>query len=381
MDQQLTSLQVQPVAGRRALRQFIQLPWSIYTHDPSWVPPLLMERRQFLSPQNPYFAHARYQFWIAYRGAEPVGRISAQIDQLHLQQYHDATGFFGMLEARDDPEIFGVLMNTAETWLREQGMQRVRGPFNLSINQEMGLLVDGFDTPPVIMMGHAFPYYSTRIEEQGYIKAKDTLAYVINSSEFKLSRSMQAIIKRAEKHVHVRPLRKSHFDEDTQIVREIFEDAWSQNWGFIPFTAEEFRHLCRDMNLLVPPDFVQIAEFDGVPAAMMVLFPNINEIIQDLNGRLLPLGWLKLLWRLKVRFPETARIPLMGVRKEFQKSRLGAALALMVVKATQDPALRRGIKRTELSWILEDNVGMRSILDGVGAKVYKRYRIYTKELV
>jgi hypothetical protein len=380
MVQQLTSLQVQPVAGRRALRQFIELPWSIYTHDPSWVPPLLMERRQFLSPRNPYFAHARYRSWIAYHGAEPVGRISAQIDQLHLQQYQDATGFFGMLEARDDPEIFGVLMNTAETWLREQGMQQIRGPFNLSINQEMGLLVDGFDTPPVIMMGHALPYYSTRIEEQGYTKAKDTLAYIVNS-DFKMSPAMQAIIKRAEKHVHVRHLRKSHFDEDTQIVRDIFEDAWSQNWGFIPFTAEEFRHLARDMKLLVPPDFVSIAEVNGVPAAMMVVFPNINEIIRDLNGRLLPLGWLKLLWRLKVRFPKTARIPLMGVRKEFQKSRLGAALALMVIKALQASAIRRGIQQNELSWILEDNVGMRSILDGIGAKAYKRYRIYTKDLV
>jgi hypothetical protein len=381
MVQQIKALQVQPVAGRRALRQFIHLPWSIYTHDPAWVPPLLMERRQFLSQRNPYFAHARYRSWIAYRGAEPVGRISAQIDQLHLQQYQDATGFFGMLEARDDPEIFGVLMNAAETWLREQGMQQVQGPFNLSINQEMGLLVDGFDTPPVIMMGHAFPYYGTRIEEQGYTKAKDTLAYLIDSNEFKLSRSMQAIIKRAEKHVRIRSLRKSHFDEDAQIIREIFDDAWSQNWGFIPFTAEEFGHLCKDMKLLVPTDFVAIAEVNGVPAAMMVVFPNINEIIRDLNGRLLPLGWLKLLWRLKVRFPETARVPLMGVRKEFQKSRLGAALALMVVKALQAPALRRGIKRTELSWILEDNMGMRSILDGVGAKACKRYRIYTKELV
>jgi len=379
--QALTSLHVKPVSGKKALRQFIRLPWSIYRNDPAWVPPLLIERRQFLSPASPYFAHARYRSWIAFRGAEPVGRISAQIDELHLQEYQDATGFFGMFEARDDPEIFGVLMNTAETWLREQGMQQVRGPFNLSINQEMGLLVDGFDTPPVIMMGHAFPYYGTRVEEQGYTKAKDTLAYLINTGDFKLSRAMQAIIKRAEKHVRVRQLRKSQFDEDTQIVREIFEDAWSQNWGFIPFTTEEFRHVCKDMKLLVPPDLVQIAEVDGEPAAMMVVFPNVNEAIRDLNGRLLPLGWLKLLWRLKVAYPETARVPLMGVRKKYQKSLLGAALALMIIKAGQGPALRRGIKQTELSWILEDNQGMRSILEGIGAKVYKRYRIYSKKLV
>jgi hypothetical protein len=380
MDQQSSAIQVQPVDSRRALRRFINVPWLVYAEDPQWVPPLRIERRQFLSPRNPYFAHARYRFWIAYRGSEAVGRISAQIDRLHLQQYNDATGFFGMLEALDDPEIFGILTETAETWLREQGMQRVRGPFNLSINQETGLLVDGFDTPPAIMMGHAFPYYAARIEELGYVKAKDTLAYLVKTHELKLSRSMQAVMKRAEKHVQVRPLRKSQFDEDAQAIREIYEDAWSKNWGFLPFTTEEFRHLCQDMKLLVPSDFVAIAEVDGVPAAVMVVFPNINEIIRDLNGRLLPLGWLKLLWRLKVRFPRSARVPLMGVRKEFQKSRLGAALALMVIEAIRPPAIRRGVELTELSWILEDNLGMRSILDGIGAKAYKRYRIYAKDL-
>ena len=380
MNKPHTSLSVKPVAGKKDLRQFIHLPWSIYCNDPAWVPPLLIERRQFLSPANPYFAHARYHSWIACRGDEPVGRISAQIDQLHLERYQDDTGFFGMLEARDDPAIFRALMNTAEAWLRDQGMRRVQGPFNLSINQELGLLVDGFDTPPMIMMGHAHPYYATRIEEQDYVKAKDLLAYIVNS-DFQFAPVMQAVMKRAEPQVHLRSLNRSQLSRDLNIVRDIFEDAWSQNWGFIPFTKEEFDHVGRDLKQLVPDEFVRIAEVDGEPAAMMVVFPNINEAIRDLNGRLLPLGWLKLLWRLKVSFPKTARVPLMGVRKKFQKSRLGAALALMVVAATRDPALRRGIEQTELSWILEDNLGMRSILDGIGATVYKRYRIYKKELV
>ena len=377
--QQGTSVQVKPVENRRALQRFIQVPWSIYSDDPHWIPPLLIERRQFLSPGNPYFEHARHKLWIAYRGDDPVGRISAQIDQLHLERYGDDTGFFGMLEAPDDPDIFNALMSRAETWLRNRGMNRVRGPLNLSINQECGLLVDGFDAPPVLMMGHARPYYGSRIEEQGYAKAMDMLAYCVNA-DFKMTRAMHRIMKWASRRVRIRPLQKSRLAQDLQLVRDIFEDAWSQNWGFIPFTAGEFHHLGRDLRQLVPPDFVQIAEVDGIPAAMMVVFPNINEIIRDLNGRLLPFGWLKLLWRLKIKFPKTARVPLMGVRREYQKSRLAAALALMVIKACQVSALRRGIKEVELSWILEDNVGMRTILDGIGGRVYKRYRVYDKPL-
>ena len=375
-----SAVQIKPVEGRSALRQFIQVPWSIYRDDPQWIPPLLMERRQFLSPSNPYFEHARYRSWIAYRGADPVGRISAQIDQLHLERYGDDTGFFGMLEAPDDPEIFSALMTRAETWLRDQGMTRVRGPFNLSINQECGLLVDGFDTPPVLMMGHARPYYGPRVEELGYTKAMDMLAYWVNA-DFEMTRAMHRIMEWASRRVQIRQLQKSRLAEDLQLVRDIFEDAWSQNWGFIPFTAEEFRHLGRDLKQLVPPDFVHIAEVDGVPAAMIVVFPNINEIIRDLNGRLLPFGWLKLLWRLKIKFPNTARVPLMGVRREYQKSRLGAALALMLIQAVQVHALGRGIKEVELSWILEDNEGMRTILEGIGGRVYKRYRMYDKPLV
>lgn len=374
------SVQIIPVEGRSSLGQFIQVPWSIYHDDPHWVPPLLIERRQFLSPSNPYFEHARYKSWIAYRGADPVGRISAQIDQLHLERYRDDTGFFGMLEAHDDPEIFSALMTQAETWLRNQGMTRVRGPFNLSINQECGLLVDGFETPPVLMMGHARPYYGYRVEEQGYSKAMDLLAYYVNA-DFEMTRAMHRIMNWASRRVRIRQLQKSRLAQDLKLVRDIFEDAWSRNWGFIPFTAEEFHHLGRDLKQLVPPDFVQIAEVDGVPAAMIVVFPNINEIIRDLNGRLLPFGWLKLLWRLKIKFPKTARVPLMGVRREYQKSRLGAALALMVIQAVQVHALRRGVKEVELSWILEDNLGMRTILEGIGGRVYKRYRMYDKQLV
>jgi hypothetical protein len=372
-------LRVIPVEGRRSLREFIRLPWSLYADDPAWVPPLLLERHQHLSRRNPFFEHAQCRFWIAYRGVRPVGRISAQVDQLHLQRYQDSTGFFGLLEAENEAETFQILVNTAETWLRNQGMRRVLGPFNLSINQECGLLVDGFETPPSVMMGHALPYYAARIEEQGYSKEKDLLAYRIHA-DFTLTAAMQAVTERAAKRVRVRQLRRARFREDLQILQNIFEDAWSKNWGFVPFTKAEFEHLGQNLKLLVHDDFVQIAEVNGLPAAMIIGIPNLNEVIRDLNGRLFPFGWFKLLWRLKVSHPKTARAPLMGVRQRYQSSLLGAALALMVIEEVRVFGVKRGVEQVELSWILDDNMGMRNILEALGGVAYKRYRIYSKEL-
>ena len=212
-DNNLNRLQIVMVEGRRALNEFIGLPWSLYQNDPRWVPPLILERRSQLAPNNPYFEHATYNSWIAYRGGKPVGRISAQIDQLHLDRYQDATGFFGMLEAENNSATFQLLMETAENWLRQNGMRRVAGPYNLSINQEVGLLVDGFDTPPVMMMGHALPYYAERVEENGYQKEKDLLAYIIDPS-LGQPRAMQGILARTRNRIQTRFLRKSNFTEE-----------------------------------------------------------------------------------------------------------------------------------------------------------------------
>lgn len=361
------------------LGQFIRQPWALYADDPAWVPPLLIERRQFFSPKNPYFDHAEFQAWIAFRGGRPVGRISAQIDRLHIERYHDATGFFGMLEAEDRAETFQALIATAEGWLHHRGMRRVLGPFNLSINQELGLLVEGFEHPPVLMMGHARPYYGSHIEAQGYVKAKDLLAYMV-PMDFKYTPTMQAVLRRAAGKVTVRYFRRAHMQADLRILREIFEDAWSNNWCFVPFTEAEFEHLGRDLKQLVPMEWVAIAEVGGAPAAMIVGFPDINATIRDLNGRLLPFGWIKLLWRLKIGFPKTARVPLMGVCKRYHDSWMGAALALMVIDAVRVHGTRRGVERIELSWILEDNLPMRKIIEAIGGDPYKRYRVYEKEI-
>ena len=373
------SLQVVKVEGKSALNDFIRLPWSLYMDDPMWVPPLLLERRMHLSPKNPYFKHAKFCSWITYRNDKPVGRISAQIDRLHIDRYQDATGFFGMLEAEDNSLTFRALLGTAESWLRNQGMQRISGPFNLSINQELGLLVDGFDTPPSLMMGHARPYYADRIEKDGYQKEKDLLAYIVNTDS-KMTAAAKRITARAKDRIHIRRLQKSNFVNELEIIRNIFNDAWSQNWGFIPWTEAEFEHLGKDLKMLADEELVKFAEVDGKPAAFIVLLPNINEIIQDLNGRLLPFGWFKMLWRLKVKYPNSARIPLMGVRSQYHDSLMGAALAFGVIADLQQPALKRDIKEVELSWILEDNMGMRNIIESINSRVYKTYRIYSKQL-
>lgn len=374
-------LQVNPVNDRHDLRQFIRLPWSIYSDDPAWVPPLLLERKEHLSPRNPYFEHARYQSWLAYREGTAVGRISAQIDQLHLDRHQANEGFFGMIESEDDAETFAALFQTAESWLRDQGMRRVLGPYNLSINQEAGLLVDGFGTPPFMMMGHARPYYATHIENNGFQKKKDLLAYRVAVEGFTPTPAMQAVTKRAKKRVKIRSLRKSYFEEDLKIIGDIFNDAWSQNWGFIPYTPMEFKQLGKEFKLVLKSEMVKIAEIDNRPEAFMLMAPNINEAIRDLNGRLLPFGWLKLLWRLKVRFPETTRIPFMGVRKRYHDSLMGAAMALMMIQDFYAPSVKHGVKEVEMSWILENNRGTRDIIEGIKGIAYKRYRIYGKNLI
>jgi hypothetical protein len=377
--QSFETLQVVPVAGRRMTARFIAVPWFLYAADPSWVPPLLLERKWHLSDKNPYFEHAEFQAWIARRGDRMVGRISAQVDQLHLQKHEDATGFFGFLEAEDNAETFQALFVAAEEWLRQKGMLRVRGPFSLSINDECGLLVDGFDSPPPIMLGHALPYYHTRVEEQGYLGEQDLLAYRVDPN-LAHQPHLETLVKRFSRRIKVRMMRKDHFVEDLEIIRDLFVDAWSDNWGFIPFTPAEFAELGKNLKFLVDPESVRIAEVDGEPVAMMVMFPNINEMIRDLNGRILPFGWLKLLWRLKISGAKSSRVPLMGVRRRYQGTMMGAALALLTIDPIHQHARRKGVTEVDMSWILEQNKGMRKIIELLGGEIYKRYRIYQKDL-
>lgn len=375
------TLRITPVNNKADLDHFIRVPNRVFKADPAWISPLLLERRMHLSGKiNPYFQHAEWQAWIAWRGDQPVGRISAQIDALHLTQHDDATGFFGMLDAEDNNQTFSELIKTAEQWLQDKGIKRVRGPFNLSINEEMGLLVDGFDTPPVFMMSHALPYYSKHIEQCGYQKAVDTFAYMI-APDFEAPQIMLRLVAASAHRVHVRPINLKRFDEEISLLRDIFNDAWAENWGFVPFTEAEFHELGKNLRFLVDAELIQIAEVDGEAAAFVVAMPNINEAIQGLQGKLLPFGWLKMLWRLKVHYPNTARVPLLGVKRKFQHTRLGPSLAFQVIDAVRVRLVSLGTKQIELSWILEDNAGMRNIIESIGGRAYKRYRVYERKLV
>jgi hypothetical protein len=377
-----TAVTVRTVEGRPDLRRFLQVPFDIYRDDPNWVAPLQAERIRHLDRRrNPYFHHAEARFFLAERDGVAVGRISAQFDQLHLARHQDGAGQFGFLEAIDDAPVFAALVDAAAAWLAERGATRMRGPFSLSINDETGLLIDGFDRPPAVMMGHARPYYGTHLEALGFTKAKDLIAYDYDAT-LPMPAAMAAMVDRARRHgeLEVRPLSKRHLDRDLSIIMDIFNDAWADNWGFVPLTEAEIAMLGQTLKALVGADYVAIASWRGEPAAMAVTLPDINRAIRDLGGRLMPLGWARLAWRVFARPPAAVRIPLMGVRKIHQRSATGSALALSVIAGVRDAHLKRGTTRAELSWILEDNLPMRRMIEALGAVAYKTYRVYERAL-
>ncbi len=373
-------IRIETVLDKRDLKAFIDFPSSLYRNDPSWITPLYVEREEHLSKKNPGTEHIEWQAWVAKKEGKVVGRITAQIDSLHRERYGEDTGHFGMIDAIDDPEVFRALFTAAEDWLKSKGALKITGPFSLNINQESGLLVEGFDTPPSALMTHAKPYYATNLERQGYTQGIDLLAYWMKRTDLNFSPSLTKMMAQAGKKVTLLRLNRKRFNEEMQVLREIFNSGWQDNWGFVPFTEHEFATMGDQLKFLVPDDMIFIAEVDSVPCAFIVGLPNINEAIADLNGRLLPFGWAKLLWRLKVSGVRTARVPLMGVRQEYQFSRIGPIIALLLIEALRDPFAKRNIDALEMSWILESNSGMRTILERIGAVPYKRYRLYEKQL-
>ena len=377
-------MQIVPVKTRGEWRDFHHLPYLVYRDDPQWVPPLLLERKLHFTPKhNPFFQHAEAAFWLAYVDGKPVGRISAQIDRLHLETHNDATGHFGFIEAIDDPSIFAALLGAAEEWLRKAGLKRAVGPVGFSMWDLAGLLVEGFDTPPYVMMGHARPYFAGHIAAAGYETAEDLIAYRY-TPDMQFPPMAERVLERALRRgdVTLRNIRmdKANFASEVNLILEILNDAWSDNWGFVPMTKAEIDDLAGILKLLLRPGDVAIAEYRGQAAAFSIIFPNLNEAIRDLGGRLAPFGWLKLLWRMKVVGTRTARMPLMGVRKQLQTSPVGAALALAVIRSVREFNFSRGIQSGELSWILDRNERVKHVIQMVGAEPYKRYRIYQKPI-
>lgn len=383
MSDAATGIEIRPVTDAAARRAFIRAGRAPYADDPNFIAPLEFEVGQRLDPKlNPGLKGAEHQLWIAYRDGAPAGRISAIVNPLHLARHQDHAGHFGFLEAIDDPAAFAALTRAAEDWLRARGMKKVAGPFSFSVNEETGLLVDGFDTPPYVLMPHGRPYYAPRLEALGYAKAMDMYALSwVNRRDFIPERRKQFVERalRTDK-VFIRNVDMKNFSADIRTIVDIYNDAWNDNWGFVPFTEDHAKHMASELRPLIEKHNVVLCYYDGEPAAFGLVLPNINEAARDFGGKLLPFNWAKLLWRLKVKGLSSARMPLMGVRRKLQGKPVGAAFAYRIIELVNNANMDRGLKSSELSWILETNQSMLTMLLEMGGEKYKTYRIYEKAL-
>jgi hypothetical protein len=380
-------LRIMPVGNKRGLDDFVELPYRLYAQDPNWVPPLRNEVYELLDPaKNPFFKHAEGQLFVARRAGVPVGRISAHIDKLALEQPVEkgmgpGTGNWGLLEAQD-AETARALIATAEDWLKKRGMTRVLAPLSMSIWEEPGLLVKGHDHPPTIMMGHANPAYQGWIEGADYrfVKSLKTwdLDISINFPEL-VQRIVAAGVKNSR--IHIRCVNKRKFDAEAAIILSILNDAWSDNWGFVPLTDEEIAYVGKKLKPIVREDLIMIAEYDGEPVAFMMVYPDINEKLIHMNGTLWPFNWAKLLLWLRKPRSRSMRVPLMGVVKRLQSSRLASQLAFMMIEGIRRVATQNyGAVRGEIGWILDDNQGMNAIAAAINSKINKDYWLYEKTL-
>jgi hypothetical protein len=377
-----SKLTVRPVETKADKKAFVNLAWEVYRDDPAWVPPLKDEVHGLITPgKNPWFEHAKAKLWLAERDGKVVGRISAQVDDLVQKHMAKGTGQWGMLECLDG-EAAAVLIATAEDWLREQKMTSALGPISLSIWDEPGLEIEGFEQPPTAMMGHHKPEYRQWIEDSGYEKAKDLLTYevdIANWSDPKINRLIAA--GERNKRIRIRMVDKSKFDAEARIILNLLNDAWSANWGYVPLTESEIAYAGKKLKPIIYNELVRIAEYDGEPVAFMITLPDINELIKDLNGELFPFNWMKLLWRLRKPRTRRARVPLMGVAKKLHHTLLASQLAFMLIEFTRRDCVGKfGIGTGEFGWILEDNKGMLSMAELPGARINHRYRIYEKQL-
>jgi len=373
---------IRPVQSKKDKKAFVDFAWEVYKDDPAWVPPLKDEVHGLITPgKNPWFEHARAQLWLAERDGKTVGRISAQVDDLVQEHMGQGTGQWGFFDALD-AEAAAVLITTAEDWLRQQGMTRALGPISLSIWDEPGLEIEGFAEPPTAMMGHHRPEYQAWIEAAGYGKAKDLLTYALNIENWE-DPKIDRLIAMGERNprIRIRMVDKSRFDEEARLILNLLNDAWSNNWGYVPLTEAEIKYAGKKLKPIIFNELVRVAELDGEPVAFMLTIPDINELIKDLNGELFPFNFIKLLWRLRKPRARRLRVPLMGVARKLHHTRLASQLAFMMIEYTRrDGTKKYGATHGEFGWILEDNKGMLSIAQLPGAAVNHRYRIYEKAL-
>jgi len=382
-----TTPTIRPVLTKMDRKTFIDLPFRLYADDPNWVPPLKGEALGLITPaKNGWFSHAKAQLFLAEEDGRVVGRISAHIDTLALtmpaeQGFGPGVGQWGLMEAERE-DVFRLLLTAAEDWLRGEGMTRALGPISMSIWEEPGLLIEGYDHAPTIMMGHAKPAYRGWIEAAGYRPVKQLMTYELDITQ-EFPPIVKRIIKSGEKNprIVIREVDKTKFEAEAAIILAILNDAWSDNWGFVPLTPPEIRDVGVKLKPIVFNDLIRIAELDGKPVAFMITLPDLNEAIAPLKGSLFPFGWAKLLLWLRKPKVRTMRVPLMGVVKELQASRMASQLAFMMIEYIRQASVARyGATRGEIGWILDDNQGMRSIAETIDSRVNKVYQVYERTL-
>lgn len=356
----------------------MKLPWRIYQDDPHWVPPLLGELEKVLDRgKHPFHKHAEAAYFLARKNGEVVGRITASINHLYNEFHETRIGNFGFFECIDDVDVARALLDTAEEWVAERGMTTVQGPMNFSTNEEFsspGLLIDGFDTPPVVMMSHNPRYYPALLEACGYGKAKDLLCYWVDGDEIpeRLVKSIARISK--AQNVAIRTLELKDLDNEIERIKRIYNSAWERNWGFVPMTDAEFEYMAESVKPIIDPELVAIAEIDDEPVGFVLQLRDLNQAFRHMNGRMLPFGWAKFLWyRRKIT---RTRVLTLGVVPEHRKKGIDASLIL----ETFIRSAKLGCPRGECSWILEDNYAMRHGIERVGGYVYKTYRVYEKPI-
>jgi GNAT superfamily N-acetyltransferase len=367
-------IEILPAYDKKHFKEFLNFPFRLYSGDPLWVPPLKSDIREHFSAGNPFFRHAEVMPFIARNNNETVGRIAAIYNRLHVDSHNEKAGFFGYFDCIDESAVARLLIDKVKQWLNEKGMTILRGPMNFSVHEECGLLIEGFDKPPMIMMPYNFEYYQKLLERSGLSKAKDLYAYITDVMATFPEKVYRVARIAGKQGIKIRPIKLKSLDEEMKIFKGIYDSAWEKNWGHLPMTDEEIKHMAGKLKPVLVPELVLIAEHSGEPVGFMMFLPDLNSVLKKLNGRLFPFGVFKALWY--SRKIKDVRLLLLGIREGFRRRGVDSLLFIEGLKALH----KKGYRRMEFSWVLEDNYAVRRIIETMEGRLYKRYRIYETKI-
>ncbi|MFO7865280.1 MAG: hypothetical protein R6V02_00515 [Candidatus Aminicenantes bacterium] len=372
----MNDIRIEAVKNKSEKNKFIKFPWKIYKDDPNWVPPLILDMKEKLDPEkNSFFEHAEVELFAAYRGNEQVGRIAVILDEAHIRFNNENAAFFGLFESINDDGVASALLDRAAQWGRDRKMSILRGPMNLSMNDECAFLLEGFDSPPVIMMSYNPPYYIELMQQSGMRKAKDLYAYLMTRDR-ETKKRIDAVVGKVKKQLPVtlRSVNLKDVHNEALRIKSIYNQGWVDNWGFVPWTDKEMEHMAEKLKKLADPDLIILAEAKGQPVGFAFGLPNYNEVLQKLDGRLFPFGFLKfLICRKKIK---GFRAVVFGLVKEYHNT----GLSYYLYSQLEKNALQKGYQWAETSWQLEDNKAVNRFVESVGGKLYKKYRLFERDI-